>query len=1451
MRGRKSKAKWLSIVLTLVMCVPLIFPPTAGAANSTQPALSSDKPYTSVKDSAKVSPQSKITSKLQDQFKKEKHVTYLVKFKEQVDTESVAKKATEKAQKQKLSTNSKKLLKRNMVVSELRSTALETQAEVKKYLNKNKKSGDVKEFNDFYVVNGMAVTSTKGVMEKIADFPEVEKILPNETRQLIQPAKADTSSVGVMPKGKEAGNNTSSIGWNIDHIGAPAVWGMGIDGAGTVVASIDTGVQWNHPALKEKYRGFDPQNPESPAHEFNWFDATAGQGAPYDDQGHGTHVTGTMVGSEPDGSNQIGVAPGAKWIAVKAFTADGGTDVDLLEAGEWILAPKDAEGNPHPEMAPDVVNNSWGGGPGLDDWYREMVAAWRAAEIFPEFSAGNTTQYNSGGPGSIATPANYPESFATGATDINDKLGSFSLQGPSPYEEVKPEISAPGVNIRSSVPGSNYEGGWNGTSMAGPHVSAVVALMKQANASLTVEEIEEILIDTAVPLTDDSFPESPNNGYGHGLVNAFDAVSSITSGLGKIKGQVLKGGEDEEAPAFDHTAQEDTYANRKLPLTIDVQDNISISSVTLQYVNQSGDWADTEAERTSGSLNDGTYTASIPGEEIAEPSVSYRFQIVDFGGNEVTTETYEVSVKPGITLGYFQDFESEPVDWYSYGVKDSWEWGKPRVGVPPFSGANVYGTNLWGNYDNDANMTLAMPPIDLPEDSPAYLQFMSWHWLYTNQDFGTVFVSTDEENWTQLLRFSNSNLTWEAEEIDLSEYAGERIYIGFNVTTNDALQRNGWYLDDVALSAESIEEEGSNKAQLGVQPDKPEKAAVKDKKVDPDKIQPVSTPVKEETKEAGINPNALPLNAQVTVVETGRTVNTLLDGQYELTHAAGTYTVKAESYGYHSSEQKVEIPEDGEVVANFTLEEKDYGTLSGTISNSSNGEPVANATLLLMEDASVAPVTTDGNGNFSITAYEGDYTLRVLGPSYYSENVKVNIEGNTDTEFNLELRPFIGYPGEIGYDDGTAEDARAFYEAGDGWAVKMSLPEGKEKALVTGGLFRFWETDWPNPGGTDFKVAVYDASGADGAPGQKIAGPFDATALRNGEWTNVDLSKYGIVVEKDFYLVYIQADPYPDSPGLSTDNNGKYAARGWQMVDGAWTAAREELGNFMIRAIVNYEVNAPVITSPKDNSFTKHETVTVEGTSAPNITVHLFNGKDEVATAETTEEGTFSADLSLQTGENTITAKASTEAGITGPSEPVTITLDQVKPELAITSPKEGIKTNREAITVEGTISDENLAWVKVNGEKATVNDGQFTHRLLLSEGENVIQVVANDKAGNKKKQSFTVDAKFGDITIDNLQPSKDKELKKGESVKIEFDSEPGLDATFVIQMPLTNARAQVSNANDLPMMETSEGHYVGYYTATSNVKAPGAVIEVKVSDDYGNVTTKRAEGKLYINSKK
>jgi bacillopeptidase F len=1148
-----------------------------------------------------------------------------------------------------------------------------------------------------------------------------------------------------------------------------------------------------------------------------------------------------MVGSEPNGSNAVGVAPGAKFISAKAFTAAGGTDADILSAGQWMMAPG---GNP--DMAPDVINNSWGGGPGLDEWFRPMVQAWRAADIFPEFSAGNTNLSNPGGPGSVANPANYPESFATGATDINNKLGSFSLLGPSPYGEIKPEISAPGVNIRSSVPGGGYEGGWNGTSMAGPHVSAAIALLKQANSSLTVDDLERILQTTAIPLTDSKYPTSPNNGYGSGLLNVYDAVSSVISGLGKLKGQVTKNGDDSEAPVLTHSQPATVYARMPLTLEASAADNISVTDVTLQYQKNDGSWTTIKAQRVSGDYKNGTYRVTIPGEDITGTSLVYKWKAVDFGGNETVSE-HTVTVLPGITVGYEQNFENNRDGWTSYGANDSWQWGKPTSGPNnAFSGEKVYATNLSGNYANNANCSLQMPPIDLPAGN-SYLQFKQWYELERNYDFGHVYVSTDGVNWVQKLRVNNVSNGWIDGEVDLSEYAGQRIYVAFNLKTDGSVTKQGWYIDDVKLSNSPLA--APQTVELGKED--PAADSLKKEKVDPDQFTLMMPDVKKEAATENAAPMLLPMNAKVTVLESGRSVNTdPANGSFELTHATGTFTAIAEAYGYQSQTKTVKIEQDRETSANFTLQELAKGTVTGTIKNQATGQPVAGATVYVMEDAFVQPVQTDANGHFSITAYEGDYTLKVIAPHYYSQEATIKLKGNI--EKNFDIKPFIGYPGEIGYDDGTAENARAFYDAGNGWAVKMSLAKGNKKALVRSGLFRFWNTEWPVPGGTAFKVAVYDASGPNGAPGKKLAGPFDATALRNGQWTQVDLSSQGIIVEGDFYMVYIQAAANPNAPGLATDEDGPNAGRSWQFVSGAWTPSPKTEGNYMIRAVVDYEVTAPTLTSPVDGTFTNVETVTVKGESSPTTKVHIFNNGNEIASGDTQGDGTYAIDVKLNKGENQLTAKASTEQGMTDASAPVKITFDNVAPELTIDSPTDGSKLNTETVMVKGKVKDDYLDSVTVNGTTAKVENGTYSARIILDQGINQINVVAKDKAGNTTTKSLKVDVKYTAPLITNLKPNVDKELKKGESVKIEFTSEPGLKTTFLIYMPLTQTKVlQASNVTELPMMEVSPGYYVGYYTATKDMVAAGAVIEVKAVDSYGNEARKTADGKLYINVKK
>ncbi|PAV27583.1 hypothetical protein CIL05_21410, partial [Virgibacillus profundi] len=225
-------------------------------------------------------------------------------------------------------------------------------------------------------------------------------------------------------------------------------------------------------------------------------------------------------------------------------------------------------------------------------------------------------------------------------------------------------------------------------------------------------------------------------------------------------------------------------------------------------------------------------------------------------------------------------------------------------------------------------------------------------------------------------------------------------------------------------------------------------------------------------------------------------------------------------------------------------------------------------------------------------------------------------------------------------------------------------------------------------------------------------GPVDAEATRSlDEWTVVDLREHAIQVEGDFYMVYIQTGANPNVPGLATDENGPNAERSYQLVAGAWSASPAIEGNYMIRARVSYEVEEPVITSPAEDLLINEADITVEGTASPTTTVQLLNNGEEVGSVEVGEEGNFTIPTELTEGENALTAVSLLDGTPTGESAPVTVTLDTEAPELTIDNPADGDETNRETVTVEGTVSDANLDYVEVNGREAAVTDGSYSKR--------------------------------------------------------------------------------------------------------------------------------------------
>jgi uncharacterized repeat protein (TIGR01451 family) len=433
---------------------------------------------------------------------------------------------------------SDRLGRRQQVVTELQATARRSQAGLLAFLQDRQADGRVTGLRSFWIFNGLAMTADADTLLALAARPEVRLIRQDRWQIRLDPS----------PEPEELREDDIDAGWNIARIRADLAWqALGVDGAGVTVAIMDTGVDWQHPALQSQYRGYKPGGLS--IHEGNWYCTTnEGYLYPVDGHGHGTHVAGTAVGSRDGAGRPIGVAPGARWIAVKALNDAGyGYDSWIHAAFEWLMAPAG-----DPALAPDVVNGSWGGRYGDVETFREDIRALRAAGIVPIFAAGNNGPVES----TVGNPASYPEAVAVGATDDLDGVARFSSRGPSPWGEVKPEISAPGVEIYSSLPGGTY-GMAQGTSMAAPHVTGLVALLLQADPTLTIDAMEALITSTALPLGD----QVPNNDTGWGRIDAYQAVA-VALEAGFVRGQVVGLPQLQGVPGAQVTVYDDLNTRR-------------------------------------------------------------------------------------------------------------------------------------------------------------------------------------------------------------------------------------------------------------------------------------------------------------------------------------------------------------------------------------------------------------------------------------------------------------------------------------------------------------------------------------------------------------------------------------------------------------------------------------------------------------------------------------------------------------------------------------------------------------------------------------------------------------------------------------------------------------------------------------------------------------------------
>ncbi|MBK9735897.1 MAG: S8 family peptidase [Saprospiraceae bacterium] len=426
--------------------------------------------------------------------------------------------------------------KAHYVYTSLVSMATKTQKPIIEYLKNNNIP-----HQSFYVTNAIKVSSGIDVLQYLASRTDIEKILDNASFRVddYTVERNIPASRSVEPE------------WGIRMIKADSVWQVGYRGQGVVIAGQDTGYDWSVSPLKNKYRGTIDSTTTD--HNYNWHDAIVKNNPtfpdsvlnpcgytlqqPCDDLDHGTHTMGTMVGEDAD--NSIGVSPDSRWMGCRNMDRGWGQLSTYIECFEWFLAPYDLDGkNASPDKAPHVINNSWycssQEGCNLSNWivFKEVIYNLKASGVVVVVSAGNS---GGAGCGSVSgPPAIFEPSFSIGATNDQDLIAGFSSRGPVTVDSsfiLKPNVSAPGVNVRSVIRGGIFAN-YNGTSMAGPHVAGLVGLIISANPDLAgqVDIIEDIIEATAMPIESSQdcgdFPGStiPNAAYGYGRIDALAAV---------------------------------------------------------------------------------------------------------------------------------------------------------------------------------------------------------------------------------------------------------------------------------------------------------------------------------------------------------------------------------------------------------------------------------------------------------------------------------------------------------------------------------------------------------------------------------------------------------------------------------------------------------------------------------------------------------------------------------------------------------------------------------------------------------------------------------------------------------------------------------------------------------------------------------------------------------------
>jgi subtilisin family serine protease len=384
------------------------------------------------------------------------------------------------------------------------------QADVIALLEKTQRSGKRHYLDQLWITTELVVRDVdRETVELLRNHPDVEALIAEQFIPLEETEETfETRDY----------NNTIQNEWGVVNVNAPAAWARGLTGTGITIGNVDTGVRVTHVQLAPTYRGNNPGE----THDYNWRAPTGNAAVPSDTNGHGTHCAGTH-----SGTGGIGVAPNSRFIACRGCATAACSTFDLNGCGNFMACPTNtAGGAAQCARAPQVVNNSWGGGGG-QTWFNPILTAWRNAGISGVFAIGNSGT----GCSTAGSPGDQPLAFGVGSITSTNTLSTFSSVGPGPGGVVKPNVAAPGTSVASATHLADTGlRTLSGTSMASPHVAGAVALVMHARGGSVVGAHERLtttgLIHASAGRTCVGRPEGalPNNHVGYGRINVNTAA---------------------------------------------------------------------------------------------------------------------------------------------------------------------------------------------------------------------------------------------------------------------------------------------------------------------------------------------------------------------------------------------------------------------------------------------------------------------------------------------------------------------------------------------------------------------------------------------------------------------------------------------------------------------------------------------------------------------------------------------------------------------------------------------------------------------------------------------------------------------------------------------------------------------------------------------------------------